>query len=524
LHLPEDVSAITSPTIRADLRIAWLLTTSRLLGADPELARREVFISRLTEREIALDAPRLSRIESGGSVAPWALLSGYESILGLTPGVLVATAGGLGRNFQTAETPRFRKGEEAAPDVDLDALLHAVSKGIVTGAQWLSASRALWYYDQVFLRQDDWTELASTLIRELATSSGVDHVRRFEAAVAFLRHPSSQRHVSRALGNFVMDPDAQVVAPVLNLLGEVTDRAASNLVLRLLSSTSRNLRRGATSVAATKVARGHFDAQALPELEGHLERRLARGVNHDAGLDNLDLAVHLPRASWERVEALLRDPVTTALVTRSRSTRELVASRRAATLAIEAASAIQDATPTHHPIETDMMLHRLVREALVHSHKARRHHAALLIAASPYAQAAADQMLALTQHRDELVAVRAWTVLMRLPYATPTAGRSHARMLDVPERQLTRALINVGLHDQPLTAEDGAALAARLPASRRSEQHAILAALGMHASPELTSLADHANDDVRRAAAWWLLQGGATRDDDSAAQRGSRAS
>ncbi|WP_309647758.1 hypothetical protein, partial [Nocardioides sp.] len=389
---------------------------------------------------------------------------------------------------------------------------------------WLAASRALWYYDQVFLRQDDWNQLASALIRELATSAGIDHVRRFEAAVDFLRHPSSQRHVSRALGNFVMDPDAQVVAPVLNLLGEVTDRAASDLVLRLLSSPSRSLRRAATSVAATKVARGHIDVEAMPELERQLERQLARGVDLDGGLDTLDLAVHLPRTSWESVESRLRDPVATALVVRARSTRELIASRRAAALASEVATAIQDATPTHHPIETDMMLHRLVREALVHTHKARRHHAALLLAASPYGPATADQVLALTHHGDEFIAARAWAMLMRLPCPTPPTGPRARRVGAMPERHAARVMVNVGLHDRPLDHETGASIAARLPAGRRSEQHAALFALGMHASPELERLSEHQDDRTRRGAAWWLLQGGATRDDDSVDQRGKRAS
>ncbi|WP_091113895.1 hypothetical protein [Nocardioides psychrotolerans] len=462
-------------------------------------------------------------MESGSSVAQASVLDGYEDVLGLTSGLLAATVGGLRRGFQSAEAPRVRKTPEVDADADFDALLEAVAKGVVTGAQWLSASRALWYYDQVFLRHDDWSALASALIRELATSGGIDHVRRFEAAVDFLRHPSSQRHVSRALGNFVMDPDAQVVAPVLNLLGEVTDRAASDLVLRLLSSPSRNLRRAATSVAATKVARGHFDAQALPELERHLERQLSRGLDLDAGLDTLDLAVHVPRTSWEAVESRLRDPVATAMVVRVRSTRELITSRKAASLATEVATAIQDATPTHHPIETDMMLHRLVREALVHTHKARRHHAALLLSASPYGPATADQVLALTHHRDEFIAARAWAMLMRLPCPTPPTGPRQRTVDAMPDRHLARVLINVGIHDRPLDPATAAGLAARLPARRRSEHHGVLFALGMHGSPELERLSEHADDGVRRAAAWWLLQGGATRDDDSAAQRGSRA-
>lgn len=514
LHLPEDSSNLSGSSIRSDSRIAWLLVTSRILGADPEPARRDAFISRLSERGITVDAPRLSRWESGALHVPPRVVTAYEEVLGRTPGSLTATVSGLSRAFGTPSATRERKGVGTVLDAELDELLGVVSGGSATGAQWLAASTALQYYDHVFLRNNDWNRICTDLVQELATATGIGYVRRFEAAVGLLNHPSAKRHVSMALGNFVMDPDTQVVAPVLNLLAEVADQAASDLVLRLLNSPAKHLHRAASSVAAAKIARGHFEGRALPALEEHVEWRLARGVSFDGGLDPFDLAVELPEPSWGNVESRLRDPGVQALVARSRATHELIAPRKAALLASRLAAAVQDSTPSHHPVEADMMLHRLVRESLVHTHKARRHHAALLLAASPYAPAVASHCHELTSHPDDFIAARAWTVLMRVRSTRAQSQALRSSVLETRDAHRPRALINVGLNHVPPTPTQARTMSDGLTRSRPSEQHATLFALGMHGSPELATLTDHADDDVRRRAAWWLIQGGGTRDPD----------
>lgn len=514
LHLPEDYSGLAGASIKPETRVAWLLVTSRILSSDPDAARRNTFISRLAERGIAVDAPRLSRWESGAMPVPPRVIAAYEEVLGRTPGSLTATASGLRRAFGTTGSARERRRPEAVADAELDELLGIVSGGSATGADWLAVSTALQYYDHVFLRNDDWNHICTTLIRELATATGVGYVRRFEAAVDLLHHPSAKRHLSMALGNFVMDPDTQVVAPVLNLLAEVGDQAASDLVLRLLNSPAKHLHRAASSVAAAKTARGHFEGRALPALEEHVERRLSRGINLDGGLDPLDLAVELPDNSWTKVENRLRDPMVTAVLARSRGTHELIAPRKAGVLASRLATAVQESTPSHHPVEADMMLHRLVREALVHSHKARRHHAALLLAASAYAPAVASHCRELTSHPDDFIAARAWTVLMRVRCNRDQSRALRSSVLETRPTHRPRALINVGLNSEGPPPDQARTLAERLDRARPSEQHATLFALGMHGSPELANLTDHPDDAVRRRAAWWLLQGGATRDPD----------
>ena len=219
-----------------------------------------------------------------------------------------------------------------------------------------------------------------------------------------------------AVGQFVTDPDTQVVAPVLNLLSEVPDPAAAALTLRMLSADSDNkyLRRAASSVAAVKLARGHFDDAALPRLESHVLGALRRGESLDGRLDAFDLAVRLPEDSWARVDGGLRTRRAHGLVPRPGSATSWSPPPGPPRWSPTSPRPSRPTPASHQPQEPDLMLRRLLREALLHSHKPRRHHAALLIAASPYATATARHCLRVASDSNELLAARAWTVLMRV--------------------------------------------------------------------------------------------------------------
>ena len=203
-------------------------------------------------------------------------------------------------------------------DDELNRLIEVAESGAADGAQWLQLADHFNRFERVFLREADWTALCRRLVTELGSAVGTGYVRRYEAAAAFIRHPNARRHLIMAVGRFVTDPDTQVVAPVLNLLSEVPDPAAAALTLRMLSADSDNkyLRRAASSVAAVKLARGHFDEAALPRLESHVVGALRRGESLDGRLDSFDLAVRLPDSSWERVTGGLRTRRAHALVER----------------------------------------------------------------------------------------------------------------------------------------------------------------------------------------------------------------
>jgi hypothetical protein len=372
-------------------------------------------------------------------------------------------------------------------------------------------------FDRIFLRERDWTALCQRLVGELSSAVGTGYVRRYEAAAAFIRHPVARRHLVLAVGRFVTNPDSQVVAPVLNLLAEVPDPAAAALALRLLSIDSENkyLRRAASSVAAVKLARGHFGEDALPRLETHVVGALRRGESLDGRLDSFDLAVQLPDHSWERISGALRTRRAFALVEQAREGGELVSAARAASAVAELAPSIQADTPMHQAQEPDLMLRRLLREALLHAHKPRRHHAALLIAASPYAPAAARRLLRVAQDDNDLLAARAWTVLMRLDVGQLHDAVVRQAVLEQRPSIRSRALVTAGLGGQ-LSDAQSRAIVDRLDHARSLERHSTLFALGMAGSQQLAPLTESEDPDTRRGAQWWLERGAAIHDADVA--------
>ncbi|WP_344157536.1 hypothetical protein [Nocardioides koreensis] len=499
-----------------DQRIAWLLTTCRILGPDPVLARRDGFIKALAEKGVHVDSSRVSRWESGLQPLPMRVPATYESVLGAAEGSLVAVVAGLRRAFGNGTTPKDAAGREGdLSDGDVDRLMSLTESGRAHGGQWLRLAGQLNRYDRVYLRKRDWQDLCGQLVSELAASVGVGYVRRYEAAASLIRHPRAQRHLTRALGSFVTHPDTQVVAPVLNLLAEVTDEAAGDLVLRMLGSEHRDLRRAAASVAAVKVARGHFEAEALKQLEPHVVGSLRRGESLDGRLDFFDLAVQLPEDCWDRIQPAVRNRRAFDLVTRSRQGGELVPWTQTSTVVKEVASKVQAETPAHHPSEPDLMLHRLLRESLLHAHKARRHHAALLLAASPYAPAVSRHCLALAKQQNDLLAARAWTVLMRVGHGDRQDQVVLQAMAEPRASIRARALVNVGLMDVPLRPDEAQVLWSQLDgATKPVERQATMFALGMAGAAKVAELAKDESDWPGRSARWWLDQGPARHDPD----------
>ena len=284
----------------------------------------------------------------------------------------------------------------------------------------------------------------------------------------------------------------------------------------MLGSDHRDLRRAAASVAAVKVARGHFDAEALKHLEPHVVGSLRRGESLDGRLDFFDLAVQLPEDCWDRIQPAVRNRRAFDLVTRSRQGGELVPWAQASAVVKEMASKIQVETPAHHPSEPDLMLHRLLRESLLHAHKARRHHAALLLAASPYAPAVSRHCLALAKQQNDLLAARAWTVLMRVGHSDRRDQVVLQAMAEPRVSIRARALVNVGLLDVPLRPDEAQVLLTQLDeATKPLERQATMFALGMAGAPQLAELAEEESDWPGRSARWWLEQGPARHDPDA---------
>lgn len=512
-RLPEDPHSLSSRTVGCDQRVAWLLATSRMLHPDPELTRRERFVAAVKERGIAVDNSRISRWESGATPVPDSVLNAYEDVLGLGEGTLVTVTGGMRRLLGSGPLPR-QHDEPTREYVDLDRLLSEVERSTPThGLHWQLVAAELTRHDRVYLRQAEWATLCQRLVVELSRAVGLGYVRRYEAAARLIRHPSARRHLSRALGSFVMNPDTQVVAPVLALLTEVDDQAAADLLLRMLRAESRGLRRSASSVLASKLRLGQIPESALPQVEEYAARALRRGEPLDGALDAFDLAIQLPSASYLRVMDSVNDRRIQAQLGRARSVGELLTRQQAAAVVADLAADIERDMGALAPGETDMMLRRLLREAMFHTHKQRRHHAGLLLAASPYRRAVARQCHRLTGASNYFIAARAWTLLMRVGHA---GRRSEILLQAMSETRPTlkaRALVNLGLSPEPISEAESRTIAQQLdPEARGSVRHGTIFALAMSGSPAVADLAEHEDARTRRAAAWWLEHGPAIHD------------
>jgi hypothetical protein len=183
------------------------------------------------------------------------------------------------------------------------------------------------------------------------------------------------------------------------------------------------------------------------------------------------------------------------------------------------ATAVQRDTPSHLPHEPDNMLRRLLRESMLHAHKARRHHAALMLAASPYAPAVSRHCQVLAGNRNDLLAARAWTVLMRVGHGDRRPLVLLEAMAETRPTLRARALVNLGLNPSPVTATEAEALLALVtdssnPTERTPERQATMFALGMAGAEQITALAKHENEWLGRSARWWLDQGPALHDSD----------
>lgn len=499
-----------SPGIDVPARTAWLLATARLLSPTTATMPRETFLERIRERGLRADPSRISRWESGQIQPNHAVVTAYEEVIGLPDGALWSAANLLRR--YAPGTPLLEP-TGPVPAEELDEIFDLVEGREATGGHWLRMTGDLARFERVYLHRTTWNTLCTQLLAELTRSGGPAFLRRYEAACALLAHPQGRGHLSRNLGRFVMHPHIQNVAPVITLLREVADDSAGNLVLRLMNDDNAVRRRGATGVAPALAARGHLPGGWPALLERHTGRELSKGGALSRRTDAIDLITHLPKDGYERVLAGLRDPRTRRRVEMARATMELVPKDLGRAIS-EGIATVAEAAGPRVSFDPDQMLRRLVREALFHAHRERRHLAGVMVAVSPYAPAVARSVLELTADPDDLVASMSWSFLRRLAHVL---DRTEVYELAAAEERpgvQARALVTLGLAVGELPEEGVTRIAAAVTASdQEAQRHAAVFALGMIDHPRLVALAE-ADPALAARTAWWRSLGPAIHDED----------
>ncbi|HET7326426.1 MAG TPA: hypothetical protein VFJ14_03990, partial [Nocardioidaceae bacterium] len=372
LRLPGDHSPLPGMRVASAPRIAWLVATSRILRGGPHLQRRDATAEAITGLGHKADVTRLSRWESGSQPVPPRILDAYERLLGLEPGHLTCTAAGLKR----ALDPSARRGKllvHRAPQshTELEEVCATIEAGDHTGLDWLRLAAGLEAGRKLSFADERVDFLTRALLPEVARAEQMAHTRRFEASRSLLTHSGCRPAMLRAIGSFVTAAGAQVVEPAVVLLQEVEDSQACALLLRMLSGRRGPLRRGAAWALAGKLNRNHVGADDLAALGRVVPELLARRPQQWFPAEVVDVLAAMDAPHQEKVLHPLRGNPLLPGLRQSLATGELVAAERSRPVAAGVAQRAEAGASM--PVDGDEMLPRLVREALFHVHRERRH-------------------------------------------------------------------------------------------------------------------------------------------------------
>lgn len=517
-QMPDDLTSMDEGYYDPWARTAWLLVTCRSLGRETAYADRSVFVEALRDAGVTTDLSRLSRWESGQHAITFKALRGYETVLGLPQGALVAANRQLVRDSDPAgkqpERVSFADRATEAPDALIMGLIEkaTASGDPMTGGDWLTLVTELEHFELVLLPTRQWSLLCERLVQELARTTGVDQLRRFEALSTLISHPVGERHVRHALGAWLTDQDVQVVSPMLGLLQQLEDPAANQLVIKLLDVDSKALSLGAVQVAATKAARGHFNRVELAKLEQQAVRGLVT-PRHKRGADLLDLLTHLPDDSYARVLATMKDGPLRARVVSARETKDLATREVSRDISRKVATLAQTMTPAVYTAEPDQLLQRLVRESLFHVSSNRRRLATYALGLSPYAPAVADCFISLAGSERELLGERAWESIWALGHGS---RREDVVALVDADHTWTqrRALISLARSPQRLTTAEQARIKVAMRHESASVRRAALYATGLQAPHHLPNPLETKASPDASVVTWWRRVGPAIRDSD----------
>ena len=509
-----DASPLNSVTPDIEARIGWLLAMSRLQHEDPEAGDGRRFVAGLAEAGFPASRSLVSRWESGEIPVSYEAMTAYEEVLGLEAGRISSLTGYIRAAIPGVRTRVIR------PQLDpttpafaarLDELLDLAEDGLALARDWQELGWQLAVAPLVHLRASTWETLATRIVTVLPRSVRVPYRQYSTAAMNLASLVRSHDFLVDAIGRYLADPDVQVVLNPLGLLDRLPTRRAASIVLEMVEQPrSQPASRLAVWLATQKIARGDFTPEERARLDMIVLRRWRSGPARAA--DELaELIAELPEG--------LRSTLTSAASKAGQRKLgyvvehgEEIAAARAREISVGLAESARTRVPQQAAYDEDRMLPRLLREALFHRDSERRHLASLLVSASPFGRAVAEEMLDLLADREMPGWVRARAaVLVRY-----LCGDEHRvqmlRFLDDKDPAVATPVAQAFGH-LAFSALSDQALRNSLGEQDTPLERARLYALGMTGSPALASIAGSGQRSAwqRGGARWWLAQGSAIR-------------
>lgn len=496
---PPRPRVLPSPCLPATARerLAWLLRQNRLHRLGGALAKQRDFVAAMHDLGYSADPSRVSRWEKALLEPPPRVLLGYERVLGLPDGSLLALAEGLYRCLDPTRPTAWLVPPQPLAADELDIRLHELLERALAGAadagQWLELATLLPHVHLAFHPREGADELASRLITEMIRSVGTAYLSRFEALRLLVRRARLRDAIIREVGALVTDPWSGSPIDAVTLLSEVEHPKAAETVARLLYDERAVVRQAAVWTMTAQLERGQVSAQTLTYLEAAVVDRIRGDAVNARAFTGL--VAHLPPASRKRVLAAAGDVRVVFDADQPDS------ARTDTDLAARLIRRVRTAAPD---LSDDGVFDTVLCEALTHPRDERRHQAGLVLMMTPQRPVLA-RALVQTADPDRELGVRTASLLSYVassaerPALAELLRRSQSRPDAVGQ---VAALWSTLAHlQQPVTEAD---LVERSIIGSRTDQHAMMYALGMTGSPFLDSLALREGDPlVAGQAMWW---------------------
>ena len=512
--IAHDATPLNSPAPDVAARIGWLLAMSRLHHPDPSFSDGRYFTGALAATGLTASRSLVSRWESGAIPVSYEGMSGYEQVLGLEAGQLSSITGYIRSAIPGLRAKVIRPQLNPAGrafGVRLDELIDLAEDGNALARDWQELGWYLAAAPLVHLRAATWESLTRQVVSVLPRSLKVPYRQYSTAAMNLASVPRAQDFLTAAIAEYISRPGVQVLANPIGLLDRLPTRESAKIVLDMIEEPSAGSAfRLAVWLAAQKVDRGDFTPEERARLD-MIVLRLWRANPAQAAEDLAELIASLPEG--------LRSTLTAA-ATKAGSRRlgyvveaaEDLAPGAARRLSHALADAVRVRMPGNGAYDEDRMLVRLVREGLFHRDSERRHLAALLLSASPFAAVIGDGLIELLGRDDlpPLIRVRTATLTRYL------CNESHRlRLLRFVEDPLDEVGVVVlqALGHMVFGDVSDQVIRSSLRDVWSPRERAKLYALGMTGSPGLRAILRSASAPSwqKTAATWWLGEGSAVR-------------
>ncbi len=505
-----DRTPLTAPNPDIDARIGWLLAMSRLHHPDPDFQDGRRFATALADAGFPASRSLLSRWESGEIPISYEGMSAYESALGLEVGQISSITGYVKATIPGLKTrvvrPKLDPASRSFAD-RLDELIDTCEIGTAWARDWQELGWHLAAAPMVHLRRTTWEALARQLVNQLPRSIKVAYRQLSTAAMNMAGVMRAQDFMVNAIAAYISDPAVQVITTPTGLLDRLPTRESARLVLEIIEKPQNELTyTTGVWLATQKLIRGDF----APAERNQLDMLVLREWRRDparASVELAELIAELPEGMRSTLVRAAEKAGRRKLGYVVAHGEDLVASK-AGTFAHEVAEGARAAVPQEPSYDEDVMLTRLVREALFHRDSERRHLAALLIASSPFGGAVVDQLL----HRLGVPAFPDWMRGRLATLCRYLSDDSHRMRIlafvDDPSDQVAVPMAQAIGH-LSLNAMSDQALRNSVGRDWSPRERAKMYALGMSGSlglPVITK-SKTAPHWQRASARWWIEQG-----------------